>query len=160
MVTSGTLSFKKPYLLKVDQRLPEKQSLMTDGQSLTIYSPAAGQVMTVDWKSWVRQTHFPVLLLSFVGDFPVSQWPQRYTILFAGYDQHLYKILCKPLQAKDSPVTLWVSDQTFLPVRGRLVDDSGTMDIDFKDFKMNTSLPAASFQLKIPAGTPRVPLSL
>jgi outer membrane lipoprotein carrier protein len=50
-------------------------------------------------------------------------------------------------------MTLWIDDETFLPVRVRYVEaDGDTTDYKFSDMKKNAVIPEDRFVLKIPEG--------
>jgi len=156
---SGRVAFRRPYLLRLDQKKPQAQRLISDGKRFWLYTPAAAQQLTGDWASWVKRSAFPEPLLSFVGDFPAEEWSPRYHIFFGGYDRNLYKIILRPKTAQEVPLDLWVSDETFLPVRGRFVTAPQTVDIFFSDLKINPELEKDLFEPRVPPGTASVPLS-
>jgi chaperone LolA len=156
--TSGRLFFKRPYSLKINQTEPENQILVSDGQRVSLYSPAAGQQIVGEWRAWVERSGFPTVLLTFIGDFPVQQWRDRYTLVFGGYDDGVYRITLNPKQAGDIPVELWISEKDFLPMRGKARYTNANVDVRFEGTRVNAGLRNDIFQAKVPQGTPVIPL--
>ena len=156
--TTGRVYFSRPSHLRVDQKSPERQRLISDGTHFWLYTPAAEQQLTGLWKPWLKQTGFPAPLLGFLGDFPSTQWAQRYTILFEGYQDNLYRVLFKPKQADEATVRLWVSDETFLPSRGEAIQADSTASVSFEHLQINIPIDPALFDSRAPKGTAVVPM--
>ena len=155
---AGKVLFSRPHRLRVDQRTPEKQTLISDGTHFWLYTPSAQQQLTGLWKPWIAQTGFPAPLLSFVGDFPATEWAERYTILFTGYEDHLYGILFKPKNKEDASVQLWISDESFLPERGESTRGALKHRVTFSGMQTPATVDQNRFNTAVPAGTAVVPV--
>src|SRR5205823_2872313 len=100
-----------PHALRVVQTAPQKQILISDGVTLWLYTPSQKQQLKGDWKAWLKQSHFPLPLIDFVGTLSPERWRSHYTVYFGGLEGHLYKLRFKPNRPDDLPLTLWVSDE-------------------------------------------------
>ncbi len=158
--TAGQVKVKKPHALRVDQKSPDKQTLVSDGKTFWLYSPAAQQQLKGNWQAWLEQSKFPLPLLDFLGTFTPERWRTQYKVLFGGYANGLYELQFKPLHADDLPVTLWISEETFLPAKGRLTNQGAQIDVEIKGMRVNTGLDAKVFIPKVPTGTTVVPIQL
>ena len=155
---SGTVKYRQPHALRVDQKGPNAQRLISDGATFWLYSAAQKQEVTGDWPTWVQQSHFPLPLLEWAGTLSPDHWKSRYTVLFGGYRAPEYELHFKPLLAGDAPLTLWISEQTFLPVRGAMQLDGTSIQVTLHDIRLNSGLAASVFTSRVPAGTERIPL--
>lgn len=156
----GRFFFKKPHSLKVDELAPQRQSLLSDGSTFQLFTPKAQQVLTGDWLAWVSRTEFPEPFFSFLGTLPVSAWEENYQVLFRGKEEGTYSFLLKPKQAAQATLELWVSEATFLPIRGRMTSKLRSTEMRFDGLQMNTMIPDAEFRLKLPKGTSVTPVTL
>ena len=155
---SGKVQARKPHSLRVEQTAPEKLVLVTRGETVSVYMPAQKQQLTGDWKAWVRQSRFPLPLIDFLGTFTPERWRSHYKVFFGGYDHHLYELRFKPLNPGELPVTLWISDDTFLPARGRMDDNGSQVELDLNGVRPNTHMDPALFVPTVPDGTAIVPI--
>jgi chaperone LolA len=155
---AGRVFFRRPHWLRVSQLGSQKQTLISDGDKLWLYVPSARQQLTGSWKAWVEDSGFPSPLLSFVGDFPVNQWHERYKVLFGGYKDSMYRLTFQPKAPGDSAVDLWISDATFLPKRGKMRQENVTVQFSFQDVKTNQGIDSNTFSTAVPSGTAVVPL--
>lgn len=154
----GTLSVGRPFRLRVDQKAPERQTLVSDGADVRLYTPAAGQEIVGKWKNWAKHSGFPAPVLGMLGEYPVGKWSEDYTVLFGGHEQGAYKVILKPRTPDVATLELWVSDETFLPTRGRMANATRTTDIRFDNVRMNVGLKESHFTLDVPKGTAVVPM--
>ena len=156
--TVGEVQFKSPHNLRVTQKTPDKQILVSDGTTFWLYSPAQQQQLTGSWSAWVKQSHFPLPLIDWAGTLTPERWRTRYTVYFAGFHDSLYELHFQPKQPGDVPITLWISEKTFLPVSGRMDQEGSTIQVTLQDMKLNPGLAASVFQLHVPQGTPTIPV--
>jgi len=132
--------------------------MISDGETFWLYSPAQNQQLKGRWKAWLERSHFPVLLLDFIGTFTPERWRKQYKVLYGEYANNEYELRFLPLSTDDPPVTLWISDETFLPVRGRLERTGSRIEVTLSEMKINTGLDDALFKPKLPANTPEIPI--
>jgi outer membrane lipoprotein-sorting protein len=158
--TGGEVQIKRPRSLRVVQTTPSRQIVTTDGQTLWLYSPSQQQLLKGDWNAWLKISRFPIVLIDVLGTLTPENWRTRYKALFGGYHDKRYEIHFKPVRPGDYPVTLWVSEETFLPVKGELADESLKVQVEIKGVETNTGLQAQLFEPpKVPAGTAEVPIA-
>ncbi len=158
--TRGVLYLKKPGHLKITQTEPEKQTILTDGKTLWLYSPKQKQVLKGDWKAWVEHSHFPLVLMDFIGAFGANRWQDRYHGTLEGHDDKQYQIRFVNLAPDTAPaVLLRVADDTFLPTQGDMFGMNYTAQVRIQEIQTNTGLTEAPFEPRFPAGIPEVPVS-
>ena len=155
---SGVVEFKQPHALKVLQKVPDAQVLISNGTTFWLYSPAQQQELTGNWPAWVKQSHFPLPLLDWVGTLSPDRWKSQYTVLFGGYQDSEYELHFKPNRAGDWPLTLWVSERNFLPLRGSMQQEGITIQVTLQAIKINTGLKEENFTPNVPAGTTQIPV--
>jgi outer membrane lipoprotein-sorting protein len=156
--TAGEVWAKKPTGLRVVQTVPQKQVLVTDGKTFWLHTPSQKQQLKGDWQAWVQRSRFPLPLIDFMGTLSPEHWRSRYKVLFGGYEKPLYKLLFKPLKPEDAALTLWVSEENFLPARGQMQEESFQVDVDLKNLKINSHPIDGLFKPKVPAGTEEIPV--
>ena len=157
----GTVSFKR-HGRKSDTKVlihfrepAEKIVLLRDGKA-SIYRPTIAQVEEYD-VSRNREVVEQFLLLGF--GTPVHQLQKAYHIALAGTgnsqtgDQKTVKLELVPRSAATSrhiqKVELWLSPDTWQPVRQRFIEPSGDyIIVEFTGSKLNTAIPDSRFKLK------------
>jgi outer membrane lipoprotein-sorting protein len=154
----GRFTFKKPHFLRIDEKKPDEQTIVSDGEHLEIYTPAAEQKLEGSWKKYLQSAQLPLPLLTFTNDFSVSSWSTEYDVLFGGHENGLYRLDFRPKSKNVEPLTLWISDETFLPRRGEIRRPAGLLRVEMSNLRQNISVGDSSFHLKIPKGTAVVPL--
>lgn len=158
-VFRGEISVKRPQRIRLDQERPEKQTLISDGTTLWLYMPAQQQLLTGDWNAWLRATRFPIEALDFVGHFSPERWRRHFHVLFEGYDPPFYKLLFQPLKPGDPDLTVWISENSFLPARIQMRQEDLRAEVSFQRLKPNVALRDRFFQPHVPSGTANVPLN-
>lgn len=153
----GTVLFRTPDQLRVEQLRPEKQVLVSDGDRVTVYMPAQQQAIDASWNEWAKSSAFPDLLLKTMHGFNPNEWRKDYDILFGGHDGTSYELIFKPHSSALPKLTLWVSDRTFWPVRARWNQPDGLYDVTINSLVPNVRLKDEAFKLKLPSGTARIP---
>ena len=156
---AGEVFVKRPGLLRVVQKTPEKQVLISDGTTFWLYAPAQKQQLKGDWKAWLKQSGFPLPLIDFVGTFTPELWRSQYKVMFGGYQEPLYELRFEPLHGGVMPLTLWISEESFLPARGRLQDPGVSVEVLLKGMQPNTELKPSLFVPRVPEGTEEIPVT-
>jgi outer membrane lipoprotein-sorting protein len=155
----GRIYAKAPQYLRVDQEGAGKRRVISDGRTVSVYMPAQNQILTGDWQAWLKATGFPVDALNFVGNVSPARWRSRYQVFLEGSEPHRYRLRFRPVDAREHPLTVWISDESFLPVRIELQDAQMTADVKLKDLKVNVPLSGRLFTIHAPPGTATVPLT-
>ena len=134
----------------------EKIVLFRDGKAW-IYRPAIAQVEEYD-VSRNQEVLEQFLLLGF--GTPGRQLQKSYQVALAGTgnsqagDQKTLKLELVPRSAATSrhirKVELWLSRETWQPVRQRFIEPSGDyIIVEFTDVRLNTAIPNSRFKLKL-----------
>lgn len=126
------------------------QTLVTDGTTTWIYSPAEQQVLVNDY----REDETAFSLNSFLFDFD-----ERYAvedIEQAQYDGALHYVVTLSPKSGDSffeQVRLWLRDRDDVVTRLEIVDVNETkMVYQLDDVELNPAVPADAFTFRPPAG--------
>ena len=161
-IEEGTVYFKRhrrnrDFKVLIHFREPaEKIVLFRDGKGW-IYRPAIARVEEYD-VSRNREAVEQFLLLGF--GIPVRQLQEAYHVALAGPgssqagDQKTLKLELVPRSAATRrhirKVELWLSRDTWQPVRQHFIEPSGDyMIVEFTGTKLNTAIPNSRFKLKL-----------
>lgn len=155
----GEVFFKRPHHLRITQTSPEKQIIISDGTTVWIHSPSLNQQMVGAWQSWIQKTHFPLPLIDFAGQWSQESWKKRYQILLAGYNDQAYCLLFRARNPEELSLKLWVSDKTYLPVKGELQGSPMSIQMSMNGMKVNQGIKESWFEPRVPEGTEIVKIS-
>jgi outer membrane lipoprotein carrier protein len=152
---TGKVYFKKPNMMRWDYESPERQIIVTDGETLWMYRPDEAQVMVG------QATHYfgGGEGLSFLADIPILR--SQFQISFAGStgeetsgDYYLLELTPHVPRSNLSYLYLWISKDTFHIVRSKVVNPfDDTTTIKFDNIRFNQDLKSSFFVFEIPAGT-------
>jgi outer membrane lipoprotein carrier protein len=133
-----------------------EQTLVTDGTTTWIYTPADSQVVVND----ADRGGAALSPESFFTDYS-----DRYAVEDArrarqdGASHTVLNLTASAPAARFESVALWVRDADRLITRLRVVDSGGsTIDIRLRDIQVNSTLSDASFRFEPPGGTEVVDL--
>lgn len=144
--TNGDIAFQRPNLFRWYTVSPSRQLIINRGQKLAIYDVDLAQVTYKNVDEQYGAT--PALLLS--GN--VEKLKQHYTIEACSNSVRS----CYQLTAKDSNDVFTRLIITFnnTILKSMTIDNNldQTTRIEFKNVKINSSLPASLFKLNLPAG--------
>jgi outer membrane lipoprotein carrier protein len=156
---TGEVQAKKPQRLRVEQKSPDKQTLISDGKTLWLYMPGQKQQLKGDWNAWLKKSRFPSLLLDMIGSFTPERWRRDYEVFFGGYENALYELQFKPKRPDVLPLTIWISEDNFLPARGQLNDQGSRIEVELKKVQINTGIKDGAFKSRVPSGTAEIPVT-
>ncbi len=156
---AGRVSARRPHYLRIVQRLPERQEIVSDGKKVWIYSPSLRQQLVGDWKAWLRHTHLPLPLLTWMETLSQQERAGRYEIHEGGYENHLYRLIYHAVHPEDASFTMWISEDTFLPIRGRM-DTVNVTDVSIRDLQTNQGLETSLFDPSVPEGIAVISVAL
>ncbi|MGB8684219.1 MAG: outer membrane lipoprotein carrier protein LolA [Candidatus Binatus sp.] len=144
----GTVSFRKPGRMRWEFEDPEKQTIVSDGETLYSYDPDLNQVVETPLKQALKSSSATSFLLGigninrdFKAAFANPATPSGLIDLILDAKTGGYKI------------EVGLDPQTYNLVTLTLTDQLGDVTrIDFSDIHDNVELPDSIFAYKAPAG--------
>lgn len=151
----GTVTFKKPDMLRLVHRIPEPQTVVSDGTWLWVHRHSTKQVIQTRLDAWRKSEPLAQGLLDFGKSADLLE---RYdasisTVSAPGPDGHRrFEVLLKPKQKgeADFELTLKASDKDFFPAEAVLRVGRAKIRSLFENVRFNPELPAAEFQFSPP----------
>ena len=152
---AGRVYFKKPNMMRWDYEAPDRQLIVTDGETLWMYRPDEAQVMVGQAANYFGGGEG----LSFLADIPILR--SQFQIRFAAStceetpgDCYLLELTPNVSRSNLSYLYLWVSKDTFHIVRSKVVNPFGyATTIKFDNIRFNQGLKSSFFVFEIPEGT-------
>ena len=144
----GTVSFRKPGRMRWEFETPEKQTIVSDGETLYSYDPDLNQVVQTPLKQALRSSSATSFLLGigninrdFKAAFAHPPTPTGLVDLILDAKTGGYKI------------EVGLDPKTYNLMTLTLTDQLGDVTkIDFSDIHDNVELPDSTFAFKAPAG--------
>jgi outer membrane lipoprotein carrier protein len=145
---SGTVSFRKPGRMLWDFQDPEKQTIVSDGETLYSYDPDLNQVVETPLKQALKSSSATSFLLGigninrdFKAAFPDPPKTTGLVDLILDAKTGGYKI------------EVGLDPKTYNLTTLTLTDQLGDVTkVDFSDIRDNVALPDSTFAFKAPAG--------
>jgi len=157
----GEVLFLKPDLLRMTQRLPERQAVVSDGTWLWVHRESTNQVIKTRLADWRKSEPLAKGLLDFGRSADLLK---RYaaaisTVSAPGADGHrtfAVKLTPRPQDRKsgdaDFELTLKASTRDFFPYDARLRVGHAAIHSVFEAVRLNPELPAETFRFTPPPG--------
>jgi len=157
----GDVLFKKPDLMRLTHRLPEKQVIVSDGTWLWVYRPSTNQVIQKRLDAWRKSEPLAKGLLDFGRS---AELLKRYdaalsTVSAPGADGYrTFVVTLKPKASErssgdaDFTLTLKASTKDFFPYEASLNVGRASIRSAFSNVRLNPALPDDSFHFTPPAG--------
>jgi outer membrane lipoprotein carrier protein len=152
----GAVEFRKPDLLRIEQRVPEPQTVVADGSWLWIYRPSTNQAIKANFADWKKTEPMAQGLLDF-GNY--ARRFQAYDVTLAtaaapAADGHrLVTLTLKPkAKGEDFALTLKLSTRDYFPAETELRAGGVAIHSFFSNIRYNPALPDARFRFTPPAG--------
>jgi len=147
--SSGSFEFARPNRFKFVYTRPLAQSIVADGQTLWMHDPDLNQV-TARQQAGVLAS-IPAALIAAAPDLQALR--AEFALADAPDQEGLQWVLATP-RSKDSAVqSIRVGFRSTGLAALEIVDSFGQRSmLTFQDFEANPTLPASSFQFKVPAG--------
>ncbi len=150
----GTLSIKKPGLMRWDYRDPDRQVLLCDGTTLLLYTAKTRQMTTGDARRYLQSdvtyaffTGTGNLLQEFEARPPV-EGPT------AGEGSYHIRLVPRKPHPHVASISLTLDAATFLPRTLDILDRFGGRTLfEFSNLQRNIPIPAERFQFSPPPGT-------
>ena len=157
----GEVLFKKPDLMRLEHRLPEKQTVVSDGTWLWVYRPSTNQVIQTRLDAWRKSEPLAKGLLDFgrSADLLKKYAASISTVSAPGADGYrAFTVTLTPKAADhaagdaDFTLTLKASTKDFFPYEASLSVGRANIRSTFSHVRLNPELPADSFRFTPPAG--------
>lgn len=152
---TGSLEYKKKDKLRVQHKLPEEQTIVSDGHWLWVYRESTNQVIRTSFDNWKKSEPLAQGLLDFGG---YGDLLSRYQVKIGSVtaDGAEYRKVSIELRPKDDPkaflLTLRVSTKDFFPAETELKVGGVAVRSQFRKIRYNPPIPEARFSFKPPAG--------
>ena len=153
----GDVLFKKPDLIRLTHKIPEPQTVVSDGTWLWVHRASTNQVIKTKLEAWRKSEPLAQGLLDFGKSADLLQ---RYktelsTVSAPGVDGHrVFTLTLKPKEkAKDDAdftLTLKASTKDFFPADASLRVGKASIRSVFEGARLNPELPDDAFQFTPP----------
>ena len=155
----GDVVFKKPDLLRLTHRIPEPQTVVSDGMWLWVYRNSTNQVIQTRLDAWRKSEPLAQGLLDFGKSADMlSRYATEITTVSApGADGHRsFTLTLKPKTPSKSDadaftLTLKANTKDFFPGDATLRVGRAEIRSRFDDVRLNPSLPVETFKFTPPA---------
>lgn len=156
----GDVVFKKPDLLRLTHRVPEPQTVVSDGTWLWVYRNSTNQVIQSRLDAWRKSEPLAQGLLDFgkSADMLARYETALTTVTAPGPDGHRsFTLTLKPKaadkkeEASDFVLTLKADTKYFFPGDATLRVGRAVIRSLFEGVRLNPALPEESFKFTPPA---------
>ncbi len=151
--SSGTFYFKSPNLLKIEQKSPEQQWIVCNGNKVTVYTPRFKQATRYSWEAWAEGNFFLLCLTGSKESLEKLEKGYQWTIenkeapeSFECLEVHL-----EPAHDKieNGSLRLWVHRADFFLRKIEWCGENGlSFTTDLKDLIVNPELKKSLFNFK------------
>lgn len=154
----GDVAFKKPDLMRLTHKIPEPQTVVSDGTWLWVYRNSTNQVIQSRLDAWRKSEPLAQGLLDFgkSADLLSRYAAEITTVTAPGADGHRsFTLTLKPkTPAKgddaDFVLTLKASTKDFFPADATLRVGRAAIRSVFEGVRLNPEIPDSTFQFKPP----------
>jgi len=155
----GDVVFKKPDLLRLTHRIPEPQTVVSDGMWLWVYRNSTNQVIQTRLDAWRKSEPLAQGLLDFGKSADMlSRYATEITTVSApnaeGYRDFTLTLRPKTPSKSDADsftLTLKANTKDFFPGDATLRVGRAEIRSRFDDVRLNPSLPEETFKFTPPA---------
>ena len=155
----GEVLFRKPDLMRLTHRIPEPQTVVSDGVFLWVHRPSTNQVIQTRLESRRRKEPLAEGLLEFgkSADLLTKYDAALSTVSAPGADGHrTFVVTLKPKASdkgdSDFLLTLKASDKDFFPGEATLRVGRASIRSTFEGVRLNPELPDETFRFSPPPG--------
>lgn len=154
----GTLEYQKPEKLHIEHRVPERQTIVSDGAILWIWRRSTDQVIETRLSDWKKSEPLAQGLLDF-GKY--ADMLRRYDVTVAsvaaapedGPGQKRFSLVLRPKdKPKEFSLTLTMSTKDFFPADTELRVGDVSVHSVFSKIRYNPAIAPARFEFKPPPG--------
>lgn len=146
----GTVAFKKKNLLRVEHRIPEPQTIVSDGSWLWVHRRETNQVIQMRLDAWRKSEPMAQGLLDFGG---YAELLKKYQVAIASETAAHVEVRLEPKEGKkDFALTLKLSRKDWFPYETELRAGEVIVRSRFENVKLNPEIPAKLFTFAPPPG--------
>jgi chaperone LolA len=145
---SGTLFFKKPASIYMNQRLPQEQHIYIDGKNVTTYVPENKQAVIDSWRNFIDGDFALAVVINFGSSW--REIKRTNVISFDGENEKYVVIKVSPMENKGWSVKIYVSKATMYPGKAVIESDGVRGEIIFKSYALNPALDKDIFKFNAP----------
>ncbi len=155
---AGSLKYSRGSLFHIDQQLPEKQTVVSDGNTIWIWRPSKKQTLEMDLSYWAKTQPFARGLLDF-GHY--ASMLKRYKIKIihnslvpetkSGY-RNIELLLTPRTSSENFSLRLFLNTRDFFPVESDFTQKGVSVRSHFSDIVYNIALSSAEFHFETPSG--------
>jgi chaperone LolA len=141
---SGTLFFKRPNSIYINQRVPQEQRIYIDGKNMTIYVPENRQAIIDSWKNFI-DGDFALAVIINLG----SNWREikkTNIVSFGGENEKYVVVKVNPMEKKIWNIKIYVSKATMYPGKAVIESDGVRVEIVFKNYTLNPAFDKDMFK--------------
>jgi outer membrane lipoprotein carrier protein len=153
----GTVTFQKPDLMRLVHRVPEPQTVVSDGTWLWVHRQSTKQVIQTRLDAWRKSEPLAQGLLDFgkSADLLARYDAAVSTVSAPGPDGHRrFEVTLKPKEKSkdgaDFELTLKATDKDWFPAEAVLRVGRAKIRSVFDHVRYNPELPAGEFQFSPP----------
>lgn len=152
----GSVSFMKPDLMRLTHKIPEPQTVVSDGTYLWVFRNSTNQVIQTKLDSWRKSEPLAQGLLDFGASADlVARYDTRIaTVSAPGADGHRsfeLTLVPKAKGGEDFLLTLKSSTKDFFPREATLKVGRASIRSIFENVRLNPELPPETFKFTPPA---------
>lgn len=157
----GDVEFKKPDYMRLTHKIPEPQTIVSDGTFLWVYRASTNQVIQTRLETWRRKEPLARGLLDFgqSADLLKKYSASISTVSAPGADGHRTFVVAltpKPEEHAsgdaDFVLTLKASDRDFFPGEAALRVGRASIRSTFENVRLNAEIPDSEFRFSPPPG--------
>lgn len=152
----GELWFVKERKLRIEQKSPKKQTVVSDGDSIWIHNPETNQVIVQNWKAFEKSQMVSRGLTQF-GSY--SKLRERYSVSASSEPGKaggppVYTVTLRPKDIKDIPfvLELTLGPPDFIPTRTKMNLNDMEVVTALTGLEVNPALDDKVFVYEPPAG--------
>ncbi len=156
---AGSLKYERGSLFHIEQKLPEKQTVVSDGNSIWIWRPSRKEALEMDIAYWAKTQPFARGLLDF-GHYASMLKNYKIKIIHnslapktkSGY-RNIELLLTPKTASEKFSLRLFLNTRDFFPVESDFSQKGVLVRSHFSDIVYNIALSSAEFHFKMPPGT-------
>jgi outer membrane lipoprotein carrier protein len=147
---SGSLKYKKPDSIYIEQKVPQEQIIYIEGKKVTVYTPENAQAVVDDWKNLINGDFAPASMISFGGNW--KNISKDNVINYVGEDNEGYIIEIYPSVKKDWTMQMSVSKATSYPYKAIVTSAGLIVKVNLSNVKTNQNFKKDVFKFVPPEG--------
>jgi chaperone LolA len=157
----GTLFFKRPCSVYINQKTPREQQIYFDGKNVTVYTLEFEQAVIDSLNNGVNKNSTLATILNFVGFWKnLKEVKKTNTINFVEENEKYILIKISPIVKNNyDSMKICISKATMYPNRAVLESNGIKIKIVFKNYLINSSLDKNIFRFNAPKGVEVIKLN-